>query len=78
MGKTKKGVCVFNNKLQTTYPFIQTTTSESEVKCLKCHGRFSITSGGKNDITKHIKTSKHLSAVNAGKQFGHLKHLILS
>lgn len=67
MGKTStKGVCVFNANLKTKYPFIQKTTSDSDVKCLKCHSRFSIAGGGNSDIVRHLKTTKHISALNAG------------
>lgn len=66
MGKTTKRVCVFNANLESKYPFIQKTTSESDVKCLKCHGRFSIAAGGNNDIVRHLKTAKHIAALNAG------------
>lgn len=69
MGKTTKGVCVFNANLQSKYPFIQKTTTESDVKCLKCHSRFSIAGGGNNDIVRHLKTAKHTAAINAGIAF---------
>lgn len=66
MGKTTKGVCVLNANLQSKYPFIQKTTSESDVKCLKCHSRFSISTGGNSDIVRHLKTAKHTAALSAG------------
>lgn len=64
MGKTTKGKCVFNANLRAKYPFIQTTTGESKVKCNKCGGRFSIASGGNNDIVRHINSDKHVEALS--------------
>lgn len=75
MGKTTKGVCILNHNLQTKYPFIQKTTSESDVKCLKCHARFSIAGGGNHDIVRHMKTAKHISAINAGKICVFFRHI---
>lgn len=66
MGKTKKGVSVVNAKLKAKYRFIQTTTSNSDVKCLKCHATFSIASGGNSDIERHLRANKHRAALSAG------------
>lgn len=65
MPKTIKGKCVFNTKLKSAYPFLETTKHESVVFCRKCKSEFPIASGGKSDIARHLKTSKHLSALNA-------------
>lgn len=64
MGKKTKGKCVLNAKLRAKYPFIQTTTSNSKVKCNKCGGRFSIASGGNTDIVRHINSDKHVEALS--------------
>lgn len=75
MGKTTKGVCVFNANLQSKYSFIQKTTTEKDVKCLKCHGRFSIAAGGNNDIVRHLKTAKHMAAISAGTKHSNRKSM---
>lgn len=64
MSKTIKGKCVFNAQLKSTYPFLETTKNESVVFCKKCKSEFSIASGGKSDIVRHLKTNKHISALN--------------
>lgn len=65
MPNSVKGKCVLNDKLRQKYPFLETTKSGSDVYCKKCHGNFSIGSGGNADIVRHIKTEKHLNALSA-------------
>lgn len=65
MSKRAKGRCVFNAKLRENYPFIEKTTSDSDVKCNKCSSRFSIAGGGNSDIVRHLKTDKHVRALSA-------------
>lgn len=65
MPKTPKVKSVLNAKLREKYPFIEATISESDVLCKKCNGRFSIASGGNADIVRHLKTGKHIDAMNA-------------
>lgn len=60
-----KGACKFTEKLREQYPYLKTTTSDSDVECGKCRGRFSIASGGIADIARHIKSSKHQKALSA-------------
>lgn len=60
-----RGNCVFSAKLQDTYKFIKKTAMKSVVDCSKCSSRFSIAAGGKTDIERHLKTSKHVGALNA-------------
>lgn len=65
MGKPTKGKCVFSDKLKKNHPFLEITTSDSDLKCKQCKGTFSIASGGNSDIQRHIKTGKHQLALNA-------------
>lgn len=65
MGKTTKGKCVFNDRLKKSYPFLETNTSDSDLRCKQCKGTFSIASGGKADIDRHVKTGKHQEALTA-------------
>lgn len=65
MPKTSKGKSVSNVKLREKYPFLEATTSESDVLCRKCRGNFSIASGGNADIVRHLKTAKHMDALKA-------------
>lgn len=65
MPKTQKDKSVLTANLREKYPFLGATTSESDVSCKKCRGRFSIASGGNADIVRHLKTTKHIDAMNA-------------
>lgn len=66
MGKDKqKRVCTFNENLAKEFPFIKKTNSDSNVRCLKCSGTFSLSHGGRSDITQHLKTEKHKAADTA-------------
>lgn len=65
MPKTTKGKCVLNAKLREKYPFLETTKTQSDVLCKKCHSRFSIAGGGNSDIVQHLKSKKHTDALNA-------------
>lgn len=62
---SKKNVCTLTAKLRATYPYLETTKSESDVLCRKCKASFSIASGGNADIVRHEKTAKHIAALNA-------------
>lgn len=62
---SNKGKCVLNDKLKEKYPYLETTKSKSDIFCKKCKGSFSIASGGNADIIRHLKTSKHTSALSA-------------
>lgn len=65
MPKTLKTKSKLNAQLREKYPFLEATTSESDVLCTKCRGTFSISSGGNADIARHCKTAKHIAAMNA-------------
>lgn len=65
MPKAAKGKCVFNANLRQKYPYIETTKTESDVLCKKCHSRFSIAASGNTDIIQHLKSKKHIGALNA-------------
>ena len=61
---SKKRGCKFNDDLRSEFPFIKKTKSDYMVKCEKCNGEFSISHGGKNDISKHLETQKHKRYLN--------------
>lgn len=63
--KLTKGKCVFNDKLKAKYPDLEATKTDSDIFCRKCKGNFSIASGGNADIVRHLKSAKHLAALNA-------------
>lgn len=59
-----RNMCVFTAKLSERYPFFEKTTSDSDIVCKLCYGTLSIAYGGNADITRHLKTLKHLAAAN--------------
>lgn len=65
MPKINKGKSKLNATLRVKYPYLETTTSESDVLCKKCRGTFSIASGGNADIVRHLKTAKHIAAMSS-------------
>lgn len=61
---SKKRRCKFNDDLRSEFPFIKNTKSDYMVKYEKCNGEFSISHGGKNDISKHLERQKHKRYLN--------------
>lgn len=61
----KKWSCYFTQELQKEFKFIEKTRIEGFVKCVTCHGQFSITFSGRRDIVRHIGTDKHKTALLA-------------
>ncbi|KAF2888911.1 hypothetical protein ILUMI_17263 [Ignelater luminosus] len=57
--------CKFTKKLSQEFPFIKSTKFDDEVTCTKCQSTFSITSGGRRDITRHLECEKHKKHINA-------------
>ncbi|KAF2887706.1 hypothetical protein ILUMI_18467, partial [Ignelater luminosus] len=57
--------CKFTKKLSQEFPFIKSTKFGDEVTCPKCQSTFSITSGGRMDITRHLECEKHKKHINA-------------
>lgn len=39
--------------------------AESRAKCLWCNSDFSVASGGKNDVKRHLQSDKHTKNANA-------------
>jgi hypothetical protein len=64
MGKIK---CVFNVNLQQEYKYFKLCNDSSNecVYCTLCSGEFSVGHKGEGDIEDHMKTAKHMSAINA-------------
>lgn len=52
MGKIK---CRFTDSLREKYPCLMTVKTDSDLRCKKCYGTFS--------ILRHLKTQKHIDAV---------------
>ncbi|KAF2896975.1 hypothetical protein ILUMI_09199 [Ignelater luminosus] len=57
--------CKFTKKLSQEFPFIKPTKFEDEVTCTKCQSTFSITLGGRRDITRHLTREKYKKHINA-------------
>lgn len=64
-----KRKCYFSNELEKEFPFIKRSRQDNlqtdEVVCTVCNSQFSIASGGRRDINKHINTQKHCKAKQA-------------
>lgn len=60
-----KRTCKFNSELEKEFPFIKKTKSDSDVRCLTCSTNFSVSHGGKSDISQHLKSEKHKLALSA-------------
>lgn len=51
--------------MQEEYPYLKPLAgSESEVICTLCAGKFSVADGGRARINAHIKTQKHIKALD--------------
>lgn len=61
---SKKRECKFNEELSREFPFIKKTKIDYMVRCDKCNTEFSVSHGGKNDITKHLATKRHRRFLN--------------
>lgn len=62
MPKVTKGRSVFTEKHQKEYPYIRSTAESDKVLCTICNSSFSVASGGKADIDRHIGREKHIAA----------------
>lgn len=63
-----KRKCTFNSELQREYKFLKLDSKSndpSKVICQHCGATFSISHGGKNDITQHNQTQRHKNAVSS-------------
>ncbi|KAE9531248.1 hypothetical protein AGLY_010454 [Aphis glycines] len=62
-----KRLCSFTDKLQNEFPFIKKVKTENnfDVQCTVCLSTFSVSHGGKSDITYHMKSNKHKMAQKA-------------
>ncbi len=65
MSQHRKRICKLTDDLQKDYPFIKSTKSDSDVRCQVCNSEFSISHGGRTDISRHITTDKHKLALSA-------------
>lgn len=52
----------FNEHLQSKYPFIKKTVSDSDDKCNKYRIEFSVSHGVGSDIKQYLKSNKHETA----------------
>lgn len=60
-----KRKCCFNDDLKTEFSFLSgSTVDKSAVFCNVCRSTISIAHGGRSDITDHMATKKHKSAIN--------------
>ena len=57
----------FTEKLQNEFTFLKKVHSDNDydVFCTICSSPFSVSHGGRSDITDHLKTKKHKTAKNA-------------
>lgn len=60
-----KRVCKFNVDLEREFKYIKKTKSDSDVRCDVCNGEFSVSHGGRSDITKHINSDRHKRALES-------------
>ncbi|CAI6351384.1 unnamed protein product [Macrosiphum euphorbiae] len=62
-----KRLCSFTDKLQNEFPFIKKVKTDNnfDVQCTVCLSTFSVSHGGKTDITYHMKSNKHKIAQKA-------------
>ena len=62
---SKRRLCTFTDDLKNEFTFIKRTKLDSNVQCDICNSIFTIGSGGKSDIKRHISTEKHKRALLA-------------
>ncbi|CAI6360864.1 unnamed protein product [Macrosiphum euphorbiae] len=62
-----KRLCSFTDKLQNEFPFIKKVKTDNnfDVQCTVYLSTFSVSHGGKTDITYHMKSNKHKIAQKA-------------
>lgn len=60
-----KRSCKFHSELEKEFPYIKKTKSDSDVRFLTYCTDFSVSHGGKSDITQHLKSEKHKVALSA-------------
>lgn len=63
--KRQRRLCKFTEELAKEFPFIKKAKTETDVTCQKCLSFFSIGSGGRRDITRHLSSEKHKKMVSA-------------
>lgn len=61
-GKRK---CKLTDDLLKDFPFIKKSRNDFEVFCGKCSSQFSIASGGRHNITRHLNSEKHKKFVKS-------------
>jgi len=62
-------LCRFTGKLQREFTFLKKVHNDNDydVYCTICSGSFSVSHGGRADITDHLKRNKHTTAKQAAK-----------
>jgi len=62
-----KRLCRFTEKLQSEFTFLKKVRYDNDydVYCTICLSSFSVSHGGRSDITDHLKTIKHKTAKQA-------------
>lgn len=58
--KERRSGQVYLQSYTEKYPFIVCGTTESTVKCTICENQFCISSGGSNDIKRHVEGPRHV------------------
>lgn len=59
-GKKPKYACKYNQAWCTEFSFIQPCTSANQSAfCTYCKSSFTVSAGGRNDITRHAAGDKH-------------------
>jgi hypothetical protein len=61
-----KKKCIFLPKHKNEFPFLEATDDASFVNCIICSSKINLAHGGRGDIVKHCKTSKHIANLKAG------------
>jgi predicted nucleic acid-binding Zn finger protein len=61
-------LCRFTENLQSEFTFLKKVRNDNDynVYCTICSSSFSVSHGGRSDITDHLKTNKHKTAKQAG------------
>ena len=67
-GKSKKYQCQYKPEYAKEFPWARKTTKKGHAFCQLCNTSFNIEHGGKNDLSKHTKTDRHVEAVRAAWQ----------
>src|SRR5882757_2893349 len=61
-----KRKCTLTDELEAEYPFLKPTNDLGfDAICSICNCSFSVTHGGRSDVTDHIQTKKHKAGIMA-------------